>query len=264
MTDIERAAADGHHLTVLVPTLDEAPCVGVVLRGLLEQPGVDDVLVVDGGSSDGTQEIVRDLGVPLLVQKERGLGRGLAEGFRAAAGDLLAIVDADGSHDWTALPEMRRRVVEDGFDYVLASRYLGPFRWRGPLRWPWSTSEDDSLLHEWGNLGIVALARLLHGYPLHDMMMGLQLFRRDVLDALSLEEPGQAFDCEIKLQIHRAGFRMTEVPVTEPRRIGGEAKLSAWKDGLATARVLAREWRRKYPRRRALRTFGSGAGGDRR
>ncbi len=236
--------ADGHSLSILVPTLNEEGAVGTVLRGLLRERAVDEILVVDGRSTDATVRIAEDLGVRVLIQEGRGLGVGLRQGFDAVGGDLIGIVDADGSHDWTALGTMRRLLLEEDWDYVLGSRYIGPFRWRGLGRWPFSTSEDDTLLHEWGNLGIVALAWALHGYPLHDVMMGMQIWRREWLDRIDLGEPGQSFDCEIKIQLHRAGARMAEISVVEPPRLAGEAKLDALTDGAETARVLLREWAR--------------------
>lgn len=235
-------------LTIIVPTLNEAGCVGTVLEGLIGQSGVDQVLVVDGGSTDGTQDIVRAMGIDLLVQTEPGLGIGLHMAFAAVDTELLGIVDADGSHDWTAIPRMRE-LLDSGYDYVLGSRYLGPFQFRGPLRWPWSTSEDDTWLHEWGNLGIVAMARVLHGYPLHDVMMGMQIWRREALDGITLVEAGQVFDAEIKIKLHRAGRKMGEVSVVEPPRIAGDSKLNALTDGWATARVLVGEWVRGGCRR---------------
>ena len=243
------AGGDGRHLTVVVPALDEAPCIGTVLDGLLAQEGVDDILVVDGGSTDGTQEIVISKGVPLLRQSRPGFGPGLWEAFEKAPGDLLCVVDADGSHDWGDIPRMRAKIAE-GYDYVLGSRYCGPFRWRSPLHWPWSTSEDDSRLHEWGNLAIVALARLLQAWPLHDVMMGLQMWRREVFEQVHLEEPSQAFEAELKLKLHRAGYRITEISTLERARLGGRAKLNALTDGAAVAKVLVSLWLRHGCRRR--------------
>ena len=234
-------AKDGLRLSVVVPTLNEAPCIATVLDGLLNQPGVDEILVVDGGSTDGTIDIVENMGVTLHRQRSRGLGHGLHEAFALALGNVLCVVDADGSHDWTEIPKMRAMIAE-GYDYVLASRYTGPFRFRGPHRWPWSTSEDDSWLHEWGNLGFVALCRALHGLPLSDVMMGFQMVKRGPLEAIGLVEQGQCFDAELKIKLHRGGYRLGEISAREPKRIGGEAKLSAWIDGPDVLRVILKEW----------------------
>jgi len=253
---------DGYALTVVVPTLDEAPCIGAVLDGLLDMGGIEEVLVVDGGSTDGTVEIVEDhlnrhqpgSGKPELVllhQTRPGFGPGLWQAFEHARGDLLCVVDADGSHDWGDIPEMRRRIA-GGADYVLGSRYAGKFRWRGPLRWPWSTSDDDSLLHEWGNLGIVLLARLLHGYRLSDVMMGLQMWRRSNFERFTLCEPSQAFEAELKLKTLQAGLRMEEISTYERPRIGGDAKLNALTDGAATFKVIAQLWWARWRQGRTL------------
>ena len=230
---------DNLRLSVVVPTLNEAPCISTVLTGLLSQAGVDELMVVDGGSTDGTIEIVESMGVQLHRQQSRGLGHGLHEAFDVASGDVLCVVDADGSHDWREIPKMRA-MIADGHDYVLASRYVGPFRFRGPHRW--STSEDDSWLHEWGNLGFVALCRALHGLPLSDVMMGFQMVRREALEAIGLVEQGQCFDAELKIKLHRAGYRLGEISAIEPKRIGGEAKLTVWKDGPDVLRVILKEW----------------------
>ncbi len=144
--------------------------------------------------------------------------------------------------------------IEAGADYVLGTRYRGAFRWRGPLRWPWSTSEDDTWLHEWGNLGLVALAKLLHAYPLSDLMMGLQMWRRSNFDVVHLDEVSQGFEADLKLKTWRAGLRMEEIPTRERPRIGGTAKLRAFHDGARTLAVMARLWARAGFRRRPSRT----------
>ena len=241
---------DGHSLSIIVPALNEVECIGAVLRGILDMGDYEELFVVDGGSTDGTIEIAEALGVHVLRQSNPGFGPGLYEAFEFAQGDLICIVDADGSHDWRDIPQMRA-MIADGYDYVLGSRYKGPFRYRGILRWPWSTSDDDSHLHEWGNLSIVLLAKVFHGYPLSDVMMGLQMWRKDIFETVHLEEPSQAFEAEFKLRVHHAGFKMGEISTHEHPRIGGDAKLNAWTDGIATGKVLLREWwKRRWRKRR--------------
>lgn len=236
-------------VSVVVPALNEEECIATVLEGLVSQPGVDEVVVVDGGSTDNTVKIVESFDVRLIHQSRPGFGEGVWEGFREASGNVLCIVDADASHDWTDIPKMRE-LIEQGNDFVLGSRYKGPLRYRGLFRYPWSTSDDDSLLHEWGNLSIVALCKLLHGYPLSDVMMGLQMFRREVLDRVKLEENTQAFEAELKLKVHQAGFKMAEFSTYERARIGGTAKLHPVYDGLATGKVILQEWWKQRRRRK--------------
>jgi glycosyltransferase involved in cell wall biosynthesis len=244
------AKPDSHSLSIIVPALNEAECIGTVLRGIMDMGDYEELFVVDGGSTDGTIDIAEALGVHVLRQSQPGFGPGLYEAFEAAQGDLICIVDADGSHDWRDIPQMRSMIAE-GYDYVLGSRYKGSFRYRGVMRWPWSTSDDDSRLHEWGNLSIVMLAKIFHGYPLSDVMMGLQMWRKSIFETVRLEEPSQAFEAEFKLRVHHGGFRMGEISTQEHPRIGGDAKLNAWTDGLATGRVLLREWwKRRWRKRR--------------
>lgn len=258
MNAASSTVAARERLTVIIPTLNEGPCIELVLEGVLAVEGVDEVLVVDGNSTDGTRERVEAViagrepdatpKLRMFVQSRPGFGPALWEAFERAEGELLCIVDADGSHDWRDIPTMRA-LIDDGADYVMGSRYKGPFRYRGPLRWPWSTSDDDDWTHEVGNVAIVAAARLLHGYPLSDVMMGLQMWRRSNFDHFTLEEPTQAFEAELKLKTLHAGLKMVEIPTHEHPRIGGDAKLDAWFDGRATFRVIGTIWLEQVKKR---------------
>ena len=104
-----------------------------------------------------------------------------------------------------------------------------------------STSADDTLLHAFGNRFFTWLCRLLFRVPVHDVLMGYKAFRREVFDAVTIDAAEQDYDVEVLLRAHKAGFRVTELPTVEHRRIGGASKLHAGYHGLLILRVMARE-----------------------
>lgn len=212
--------------TILIPALNEAECLKRVLP-LVPQHLAAGVLVVDGGSTDHTPEVVRRLGFRVIAQQGRGLGRAIATGVRATSGDTIVVVDADGSHDVRDIPRLLAK-LDEGYDLVIACRYLdGPASagMLSPRRR--STSEDDTPVRELGNRLFTAFCRLLFRVPVHDVLNGFKAFRRPVLDAFEIERPGQEYDIELLLKAHQHGFRIAEIPIVESRRIAGKSKLSA-------------------------------------
>lgn len=241
MADLPLQAGGADALpTILIPALNEAECLARVLPRVPEHLAAG-VLVVDGGSTDDTPEVVRGLGFRVIPQQGRGLGRAIVTGLRSTASDVVVVVDADGSHDVRDIPRMLAKLAE-GYDLVIACRYADGPKDAGmlsPRRR--STSEDDTPVRELGNRLFTALCRLLFRVPVHDVLNGFKAFRRSILDSFHIERAGQDYDVELLLKAHRHGFRIAEVPIVESRRISGESKLSAPYHGTLILWVILRQ-----------------------
>lgn len=227
-------------ISVIVPTLNEAGSIEDILRRISQQE-VDEILVVDGYSTDGTVELVEKLGYRLVFQEGRGLGKAIEMGIKCTKGDLIIIIDADGSHNPTDIPKLLGK-INDGFDLVIASRYISGPRLRGFFfATCQSSSYDDTFIREIGNRIFTYLCRNFYHLEVHDVLMGYKAFRRGIFDKVKLDEHGQQFDAEILIKAKKAGFRIGEVPVIEHRRIHGKSKLSVPYHGFKVLWVIIKE-----------------------
>ncbi len=235
--------------SILVPCLNEAECIESVLRAVPAEYAAG-VLVIDGGSTDGTVEKVRGLGFRVIRQPGRGLGRAVVAGIEGTAGPVIVTIDADGSHDAADIPRLLAK-IDEGYDLVIASRYsdgpedAGMF---SPRRR--STSADDTPIREFGNRAFTWLCRVLFGVPAHDTLNGFKAFRRPLFDTVKIEQPGQEYDIEVLLKAHLAGFRIGEVPIVEHLRLAGDSKLSVPYHGARILWVILRERMTSLGRRR--------------
>ncbi len=215
-------------VTLIIPTLDEVDAIGGVLK---EIPAgvIDEVLVVDGHSTDGTPDLVRRLGFRVVEQPGRGYGDAIATGFRHARGDVAVLADADGSYTLDDIPHLLAAVAA-GADVALGSRYL-----------PASGSEDDTLVRRLGNAGFTFLARRLFGVPSSDVLFFYAAMRRRVFETITPSSTGFEYIVEFLIRARRAGFTFAEVPSAERKRTAGRSKVNALLDGLRILRVMARE-----------------------
>ena len=191
-------------LTVLIPVLNERdnlatllPRLAVVLRQLDCE---SEVLVVDGGSTDGTADLARSLGARVLIQRSPGYGGALREGFDEAKGRFIVTTDADLSHDPDFIAKLWR--ARDQADIVIASRYVKA----GVAYMPLHRKVLSEVLNRFFAIGL--------GLPIRDLSSGFRLYRATVLD--HLEAKGQNFDIlqEILVMAYAAGWRVTEIPFT--------------------------------------------------
>jgi Glycosyl transferase family 2/Glycosyltransferase family 87 len=198
-------------VAAVIPALNEAEALPAVLREL--PAGVlDEVVVVDGGSIDGTAELARAAGARVVVERGRGYGRACAAGVAAANADVLVFLDGDGSDDPAALPVVLEPVLDGRAALSLGARV--------ELE-PGAQPAHQRL----GNMLVAALMRAVYGLNVRDVPP-LRAVRRDALDSLGLREMTYGWPTEMMVKAARARLPIVEVEVRSRARRGGRSKIS--------------------------------------
>lgn len=237
---------------MVVPVLNEARNLPWLAQHM--PAGISEIVLVDGNSSDDTVAVARHLWpeVRVVAQTRRGKGNALACGFAAATGDVIVMIDADGSMDPGEIPYFAAALV-DGADYAKGSRFmLG------------GGSSDITTIRAAGNRGLNLLTNMVHRATFSDLCYGYNAFWRSVLPALELQVGpadgmvrwGDGFEIETLMNIraHASGLRIQEVPSFESPRLHGVSNLKATTDGIRVLRTIAFEaWRRGRGRGPAIR-----------
>lgn len=220
-----RQVHSGLSLTVVIPTLNEAENIEPVLRQL---SGFGDVLLVDGMSTDGTVEIARRVrpDVRVLERPPRGKGDALRAGFAASTGDVVVIMDADGSMDPLEV-EVFMAMMAVGFDLVKGSRMACG-----------GGSHDLTVIRQLGNSALCALANALFRTHWTDLCYGYLAFRRDCLSRMALTADGFEIESQILGHAALAGLRIAEIPSIEMPRIAGDSHLDARRDGTRILKAM--------------------------
>jgi hypothetical protein len=205
-------------ITVIIPCLNEEQGIEQVLRRI---PGfVDEVIVVDNGSTDRTSEVARTFGASVIREEVRGYGRSYKRGFANAKGDLIITLDGDHSYPPDAISYLLEAFLHLEADFLNASRF--PVRDRHAM----------SLKHKVGNLILSLAMSLLYFRWVRDSQSGMWVFRRAILSGMNLESDSMAFSEEIKIEaLKNPQVRFAEIPVMYSSRLG-EIKLNPWRDGL--------------------------------
>lgn len=214
-------------VSVVIPAVNEASNIGWVLDHL---PPVHEVLVVDGESQDDTVGAVLAVtpSARILVQPRRGKGDALRAGFAAATGDVIVMLDADGSMDPAEIP-MFVSLLSHGFDVVKGSREVCG-----------GGSTDLTAFRRLGNRGLVRAANALYRGRWSDMCYGYIAFRRATLPAMNLYADGFEIETQILTHAAAAGLRIAEVPSLELDRRNGTSNLRPINDGLRILRTMLR------------------------
>jgi glycosyltransferase involved in cell wall biosynthesis len=221
-------------ISVVIPTLNEAGNLPYVLNTIPRW--IDEIIIVDGRSRDDTERVARVLrpDVRIVQQTQRGKGAAIRVGFEAAKGDILIVMDADGSMNGADIGAFRDALLS-GADYVKGSRFC-----KG------GGSVDITRLRRFGDRGICLLIRLLFGAHYSDGTYGFKAVWADRLDRIRIDTDGFEVELLIDIRAHRAGLRIAEVPCFETNRIHGTSNLNAARDGLRCLRVILRERLRRY------------------
>lgn len=214
---------------VIIPALNEAACIGDVVRETLRQ-NVARVIVVDNGSTDETARVAREAGAVVIAETRRGYGYACAAGVRAARdADVLVFMDADGSFLSTELPRLLEPLEKNYADLVLGSRVLGSIE-KGAM----------PPQQKFGNAFTAFLVRAMYNFSLTDLGP-YRAVRRELVDALQMQEMTYGYPTEMIVKAARAHARIVEAPVSYHARRGGKSKVSGTLRGtiLAGYRILA-------------------------
>jgi glycosyltransferase involved in cell wall biosynthesis len=220
-------------VSVLIPTLNEAPNLPHVLPALPD--GVDELVLVDGHSTDETLEIARTLcpDVQVVLAEKKGKGAALLSGLAECTGDIVIMLDADGSNDPAEIPRFVGALVS-GADYAKGSRFLTG-----------GGTTDMPFYRKLGNRVFVWLVRLFFGSRYTDLCYGYNAFWRHVVDELRLDCDGFEIETMMNIRALRAGLRIVEVPSFESERIHGSSNLKTISDGWKVLKtILAERFRR--------------------
>lgn len=213
-------------LSVVIPVYNEIKTLEAVLAKVLARPETWEVVLVDDASGDGSREYLRTLeGTDrvrvLFHERNQGKGAALRTGFAAAAGDIVLIQDADLEYDPDDYPVLLAPILAGKADVVFGSRFLG-----GPHR----------VLYFWHSVAnklLTLFSNMLNDINLSDMEVCYKVFRRELLQRISIESDRFGVEPELTAKVARLRARIYEVPVSYYGRTYEEGKKIGWRDGLA-------------------------------
>lgn len=219
--------------TLIVMALNEIEGMKAIMPQI-KKDWCDQILVVDGGSTDGTVEWARANGYEVYVQKKKGIRNGYLEAWPLVRGDVVITFSPDGNCVAEAIPPLIAKMRE-GYDMVVASRYLGDAR-----------SEDDDLITGFGNWFFTRTINVLYRGRYTDVMGIYRAYKKSLISSLELDTDryfdtvekifrcgprGLSWEPCLSMLAHKYGYRVGEVPAPEPKRLGGKRKLRVFSWG---------------------------------
>jgi glycosyltransferase involved in cell wall biosynthesis len=217
---------DGPCLGVVMPVFNEAGTVAQVIQHVLAQPMVQQLVVVNDASTDGTREVLGSLaradGRVSVIHHERNRGKGAAlrTGLAAITAPFVIVQDADLEYDPSEYDMLLRPLLDDHADVVSGSRFLGAGEHRVLYFW-----------HAAGNRLLTLVSNMVTNLNLSDMETCYKVFRREVIQKIQIRENRFGFEPEITAKVARLNVRIYEVPISYYGRTYAEGKKIGWRDG---------------------------------
>ena len=214
-------------LSVVIPCFNERDTIERIAEAVFAAPVADlEVIVVDDCSTDGTREVLREKIEPRVhrvIYQPRNLGKGAAlrAGFAAATGEIVIVQDADLEYDPQDYSRLIEPILAGKADVVFGSRFSGGASVRVLYFW-----------HYVGNRFLTTFSNMLTNVNLSDMEVCYKVFRREILQRITLEEDRFGFEPEITAKVAKLGCRIYEVGISYAGRTYGEGKKIGWRDGV--------------------------------
>ncbi len=220
---------NGTSVSIIVFEINEIDGMRAMMP-LIRKEWYDELIVVDGGSTDGTIEYCKDNGYDYFIQKERGVGAALNEAVRKVSGDIIIIYAPDGSFEPEQIPIITHKIKEEGYDLVNVSRYMNRNR-----------SHDDNIATGFANWLFTRVTSIMFPFKFTDFLYTYLGFRRDLISALDIDNGERTWGQILLLRAIKKGLKIIEIPGTEHKRIGGEVKVPKIRAGWAIVRTLIDE-----------------------
>jgi glycosyltransferase involved in cell wall biosynthesis len=225
------ASAKPATVSLVIPVRNEARNIGWVLEQVADE--VNEVILVDGNSTDATLITARSYrpDVKVVLQEDYGKGSALRAGFLAATGDIIVMMDADGS---MAPQEIRHYIhfLNNGYDFVKGSRFIAG-----------GGSLDITAFRRMGNRFLLGVFNHLYDGDLTDLCYGFLAFHRRYLGTMALSATGFEIEAEMVVRAMQAGLRIAEVPSLELPRRAGKSNLHSVRDGFRVLHTVLRDHR---------------------
>ena len=211
--------------TLFVPTLNEIDGMRAIMPRVKKE-WIDEILVLDGHSTDGTVEYAKSQGYRIVMQKSKGITNAYREALEVAEGDVVVAFSPDGNSLPEAIPALIQKMKE-GYDMVIASRYL-----------PGAGSEDDDPVTAFGNWMFTKLINICFGGRYTDSLVMLRAFRKDIVRKLHIDVPRAGMEPILSIRCAKEKLKIAEIPAKEPKRIGGVRKMNPLLNGLDIVRLI--------------------------
>ena len=222
-------------LSIVMPVYNERQFVREIIDRVMavKLDGMDrELIVVDDCSKDGTRDVLKGLEMPSVTvvyhEQNQGKGAALRSGFARCTGDMILIQDADLEYNPSDYPALLKPILDRNADVVYGSRFLG-----GPHR-------VHLFWHMVGNQFLTLLSNMMSNLNLTDMETCYKVFRREVLEGMTLESNRFGFEPEFTLKVARGGWRVYEVPISYHGRDYTEGKKIGWKDGVSAVYTIVK------------------------
>ncbi len=214
-------------LSIVIPCYNEVETIAEIVRRVKAAPVKSkEIIIVDDCSTDGTRELIRNDIEPTVDKViyhdiNQGKGAALRSGFQAATGDIVVVQDADLEYNPKEYPQLMEPIVEGNADVVFGSRFMGGNPHRVVYYW-----------HMVGNLFLTLISNMLTNINLTDMETCYKMFKREVIQSITIEENRFGFEPEITAKVARGNNRIYEVGISYYGRTYAEGKKIGWKDGV--------------------------------
>jgi glycosyltransferase involved in cell wall biosynthesis len=215
-------------VTLLIPTLNEVEGMKVILPKIRRE-WVDEILVIDANSTDGSFEYAQSLGIKAIRQKSKGLSNAYREALEVAKGDVIIPFSPDGNSVPERIPELVAKMKE-GYDMVIVSRYLQGAK-----------SADDTLMTGFGNWLFTAMINGLYGGHYTDSLVMYRAWKKDLIKRFHLDTSLAGFEPQLAILCAKHRLKVTEIPGDEPARLFGTRKTDPIRGGLSILRLIAED-----------------------